>query len=160
MADNMVTLRNVTKKYGKYNALTNINISLERGKIYGLIGKNGAGKTTMMRIIAGLSFLSDGEAEVNAKKIGTLIEAPSLNMNMTAKQNIKFYRMLTGEGDDTTDEDILSMVGLEDTGKRKVKDLLKSKNASVKRFARFEKGEGLEKREENFAEEVAKQING
>lgn len=122
MADNMVTLRNVTKKYGKYNALTNINISLERGKIYGLIGKNGAGKTTMMRIIAGLSFLSDGEAEVNAKKIGTLIEAPSLNMNMTAKQNIKFYRMLTGEGDDTTDEDILSMVGLEDTGKRKVKD--------------------------------------
>ena len=43
---------------------------------------------------------------------------------------------------------------------QKVKDLLKSKNASVKRFARFEKGEGLEKREENFAEEVAKQING
>ncbi len=122
MADNMVTLRNVTKKYGKYNALTNINISLERGKIYGLIGKNGAGKTTMMRIIAGLSFLSGGEAEVNAKKIGTLIEAPSLNMNMTAKQNIKFYRMLTGEEDDTTDEDILTMVGLEDTGKRKVKD--------------------------------------
>ena len=138
MAETIISLKNVSKKYRKVNALKDINLTLEKGKIYGLVGKNGAGKTTMMRIITGLAFASSGEVTVNAIKCGALIEAPSLNMDMSAKQNLKFYRILLDEQqkessrqdgksqknkEQMSDDNILAMVGLEDTGKRKVKNL-------------------------------------
>lgn len=137
MTETMISLKNVSKKYRNVDALKDIHLTLEKGKIYGLVGKNGAGKTTMMRIIAGLAFASSGEMTVNVSQCGSLIEAPSLNMNMSAKQNLKFYRMLLNEQQkektrqhgkspkrkqQMPDDKILAMVGLEDTGKRKVKD--------------------------------------
>lgn len=124
MEENLITLKNVNKKYRKVCALQDVNLTLKKGKIYGLVGKNGAGKTTMMRIIAGLAYPSDGGVEVLFKRCGMLIEAPGLNGDMSAGQNLKFYRMLYSdeERDGQTDEDILDMVGLKDTGKKKVKD--------------------------------------
>lgn len=123
MVKHMVQLKNVTKKYKKTVAVSDCSLILEKGKIYGLVGKNGAGKTTMMRMIAGLSIPSSGEITVATDRIGTLIEAPSLNGTMTAVENLKFYRMLCGEaGGQKSDEELLSMVGLEGVGKKKVKD--------------------------------------
>ena len=119
----MVQLKNVTKKYKKTAAVSDCSLTLEKGKIYGLVGKNGAGKTTMMRMIAGLSIPGSGEISVATDRIGTLIEAPSLNGTMTAVENLRFYRMLCGEnGQEKSDEELLSLVGLDGVGKKKVKD--------------------------------------
>lgn len=122
MGNEMVRLTNVTKKYKKTVAVAEISLSLEKGKIYGLVGKNGAGKTTMMRMIAGLSIPTSGEIAVATDRIGTLIEAPSLNGTMTAVENLKFYRMLCGDVIEKSDEDLLELVGLAGVGKKKVKD--------------------------------------
>ncbi len=119
----MIHLKNVTKKYKNTVAVHNCSLTLEQGKIYGLVGKNGAGKTTMMRMMAGLSIPTAGEVKVTARRIGTLIEAPSLNGTMTAEENLKFYRMLCeADGERQDDKELLALVGLEHVGKKKVKD--------------------------------------
>lgn len=123
MGKEIAVLRNVTKRYKRTEAVRQCTLVLEKGKIYGLVGKNGAGKTTMMRMIAGLSIPSEGEVSVATDRIGTLIEAPSLNGSMTAVENLKFYRILCGENtQQLSDGELLSMVGLDGVGKKKVKD--------------------------------------
>lgn len=141
MAEKLVELKNVTKKYKKTIAVNEVSLSLEKGKIYGLVGKNGAGKTTIMRMITGLSIPTSGDVNVSVGGIGTLIEAPALNVGMSASENLRFYSMLSkktlsensksasseskasnaGELTYTADE-LLKLVGLENTGKKKVKD--------------------------------------
>lgn len=122
MAEAIINLHSITKKYRDCTAVKECSFTLERGKIYGLVGKNGAGKTTIMRMIAGLSLPDSGQIEVFGT-IGTLIEAPSLNGSMTAKENLRFYRMLSDkEGCYETDEELLALVGLSDIKRRKVKD--------------------------------------
>lgn len=123
MNEIMVHLEAVTKKYKETLAVNNCNLKLQKGKIYGLAGKNGAGKTTMMRMIAGLGIPTEGTITLLSKKIGTLIEAPSLNGSMTAKENLNFYRMLCQEKNASfSDEELLELVGLADTKRKKVKD--------------------------------------
>lgn len=123
MTEKMISLKNVTKKYGRTEVLKACNLELVKGKIYGLVGKNGAGKTTMMRLIAGLSIPTSGNIELASKNIGTLIEAPALNLSMSAKENLKFYRMLSeGKSIVFTDEELLDLVGLHNVGKKKAKD--------------------------------------
>jgi ABC-2 type transport system ATP-binding protein len=125
---------NLCKCFKSYKALDNVSVTLEKGKIYGLIGKNGAGKTTLMRIVSGLSYATEGTIELfgasSAKeynkqlsKIGTLIEYPSLNGRMTAKQNIKLVKIMRGIKDKSVDDELLEMVGLGSVDpKKKVKD--------------------------------------
>lgn len=66
---NVITIDEVSKDFGKVRALDNINIRFEAGKIYGLLGRNGAGKTTMIKIIYGMLFPSTGTITVNGKKV-------------------------------------------------------------------------------------------
>ena len=97
--DNIITTTDLTKFYGKQRACEKINIHVKKGEIYGLIGRNGAGKTTILRIISGLSYATGGEYSINGKRgkelaaekrqIGTLIEAPGLFPDMTAYENLK-----------------------------------------------------------------------
>lgn len=122
MAEQIIVLENVTKKFGSKEAVSQCNLSLEKGKIYGLIGKNGAGKTTIMRMIAGLSMPTDGKVTVSSKKMGILIEAPGLNGSMTGKENLEFYARLGGVEKEVNKEELLQLVGLEDVEKKKVKD--------------------------------------
>jgi ABC-2 type transport system ATP-binding protein len=121
------------KYYKETQALNNVSISLKRGRIYGLIGQNGAGKTTLMRIISGLTRQTSGEFELFGKteekdirdarkKIGCMIEYPSLVGSMTAKENIHLHRILKGIPNAEKESELLKAVGLEDTGKKKVKD--------------------------------------
>lgn len=133
MAETIVKLEHVAKRYGKCTALKDCALKLERGRIYGLVGKNGAGKTTMMRLIAGLDMPDDGRVTLFSQKpAGMLIEAPGLIENMTAAENLKFFGMLSKTVKTKTErtekteafgaEEVLSLVGLENDRHKKVKD--------------------------------------
>lgn len=123
----------VSKQFKNFQALSNVNVELEKGKIYGLIGKNGAGKTTLMRMICGLSFPTTGTIELfgsqsesdykqELRRIGCLIEYPSMNPSMTAKENLRLHRIMRGIPNQKLDQELLEMVGLSDTKKKKVRD--------------------------------------
>lgn len=125
--------KNLTKKYKNTQALDGINIKLEKGNIYGFVGQNGAGKTTLIRLITGLSFPTSGELylfgqtgekqlQEQRKRIGCMVETPALYPNMTAYQNLKIQRIQRGIPDKKVIEDTLELVGLKDTGKKKVKN--------------------------------------
>ncbi|MDT8718856.1 ABC transporter ATP-binding protein [Clostridium sp. 19966] len=123
----------LTKSYNGVTALNNLSVSLEAGKIYGLIGQNGAGKSTFMKLITGLCFPSSGSIELfghndkkslqlERKRLGSMIEYPSVVSTMTAKENIKLHRIMKGIPDESIEEELLKLVGLSDTGKKKAKN--------------------------------------
>ena len=123
----------LSKSYKQTQALDNVSIKLNQGKIYGFIGQNGAGKTTFMRIITGLAFPTSGKISLwgssdergiqeQRKRIGCIIENPALYPNMTAYQNLEIQRIQRGIPDKRIIERTLERVGLTDTGKKKVKD--------------------------------------
>ena len=114
---------NITKIYGKITAVDHVNLHLEKGEIYGLIGRNGAGKTTLLKMLAGLakptegSYSIFGEPEKQTAKlrdrIGVLIEGPGLYPNMTAYENMKIKSLILGMNDDNFIQELLADVGLE-----------------------------------------------
>lgn len=133
MAENVVRVSGLTKTFGKNTVLSNVNISLERGKIYGFIGQNGAGKTTLINHINGLLFPDEGEIElfgasdskglVNARKrIGTVCEHAGLHDNYNAVDNIKLNMKLRGIKNDKLIEQTIANVGLQGVGKKKFRN--------------------------------------
>jgi ABC-2 type transport system ATP-binding protein len=133
MNKNILQTRNITKRYGKLAAADNISMSIRQGDIYGLIGRNGAGKTTLMRMICALTFADSGELELFGqttesglnqarRRMGSVVEMPALYPNLTAKQNLEYYRILRGIPDKKSVEDALKAVNLTDTGKKKFKN--------------------------------------
>lgn len=123
----IIETEGLTKRYGKRLCVNNISIHIAKGDIYGFIGRNGAGKTTAMRLILGLARPTSGKIklfnsdDLNAqrKKIGSLIEAPGLYKRCSALENMKRFSILYG-GDDKEIEDLLSFVGLNGIGNKKV----------------------------------------
>jgi ABC-2 type transport system ATP-binding protein len=124
---------NLTKSYHGVNALHDVSIALKAGKIYGLIGQNGAGKSTLMRLITGLCFPTDGSMELfghtgesalraERKRLGSMIEYPSLVPDMTAKENLRVHRIMKGIPDKNIEDDLLKLVGLVGTNKKKAKN--------------------------------------
>lgn len=133
MEDVVLDIKNLSKRYNSKWALKNINLRLEKGRIYGLIGKNGAGKTTLMRMITELSFPTEGTINVfgknrhsgiegSGKRIGALIEYPAVIGSMTAKENMHFQCLMRGLPDFGLEDELLKLTGLEDTGRKKVKN--------------------------------------
>lgn len=131
----MTVLRtqNLTKLYGGKRAVDNVSITVDKGDIFGLIGQNGAGKTTFMRLVTSLSQPDSGSIElfgekkqirVNAarSRIGSVIEQPALYCNLSATQNLEYYRLQRGIADKTRVQKCLETVGLTDTGKKKSKN--------------------------------------
>lgn len=130
--EQILVVRNLTKRYKDSYALHGLNMQIPKGAIYGLIGKNGAGKTTLIRLICGLQQPTEGEYILNGiantsneidlirRKMGAFVETPSIYLDMTAKENILMQMRLQGCQNDSADE-ILSLLGLEDTGKKKAK---------------------------------------
>ncbi|MBQ1894891.1 MAG: ATP-binding cassette domain-containing protein [Clostridiales bacterium] len=125
----LLVTENLTKRYGKnVLAVDNVNLHIKKGAIYGLIGRNGAGKTTIMKMISGMAFPTSGEFkyvgltgsdEDAFSRIGALIEAPALYPKMTAYDNLKIKCLAYGIGDKEYIMDKLKLVGLENTGKKK-----------------------------------------
>jgi ABC-2 type transport system ATP-binding protein len=104
-------------------------LNIEKGDIYGLIGKNGAGKTTIMKIACGLIHKDQGDIQLfesnnldkGRKRIGCVIEEPALYPGMTARENLIYYDKLLGITDYSNVDEVLRLVGLQDTGKKKTK---------------------------------------
>lgn len=124
--------KRLTKKYGRHKAVDSVDIHVRQGDIYGLIGKNGAGKTTIMKMISGLARPTDGSfsvfgndgrsAELYMSRMGTLIESPGIYPNMTARTNLKLKCLAMGVRKKNEIDDLLEIVGLADTGRKKVRN--------------------------------------
>ena len=90
----MITVRNLKKKYNSFYALDGIDINVKKGEVYGFIGKNGAGKSTTMNILAGLSSPTEGEATVNGKDIAKINHPSDLSLGYLPEVP-KFYSWMT-----------------------------------------------------------------
>jgi len=123
---------NLTKTYQRKNVLHQVNMKVKKGTIYGFIGLNGAGKSTLIRIVSGLATPTSGKVELFGqyleiglnqarKRMGTLIENPGLYPNMTAHENLEIVRIQRGIPGKSCIEETLERVGLQGTGKKKVK---------------------------------------
>lgn len=125
-----IEIKHVTKVIKKTKVIDNVNFTFEGGKIYGLSGKNGCGKTMLMRLISGLIYPTDGEIAIDGKilgkdcsfpeSIGLLIENPAFLDEYTAYENLK---MLNGIGGKKIDKEgiaqLLNSVGLDPLDNRK-----------------------------------------
>lgn len=123
---------NLTKRYDTQYAVQNLNMNVERGKIYGLLGRNGAGKTTTIRMVTGLLQPTAGDVFLFGEKmktptkpifqrIGALIESPAFYENLTARENLKIIADLRGTQSKNSIDDALKLVNLENETKKKVR---------------------------------------
>ncbi len=126
--------KELCKDYKNFKALQGLTMNVPKGSIYGFVGKNGAGKTTLIRLVCGLQLPTSGEFELygvkntdravskSRRRMGAVIETPSIYLDMTAEDNLKQqYRILGLPSFDGISE-LLRLVGLEDTGKKKAKN--------------------------------------
>lgn len=122
------------KHYKNFKALNGLTMNVPKGAIYGFVGRNGAGKTTLIRLVCGLQDPTGGEFELygvkntdkaiskSRRRMGAVVETPSVYSNLTAADNLRQqYRILGMPSFEGIDE-LLKLVGLEDTGKKKVRD--------------------------------------
>ena len=131
LSELLLQTRNLTKQYGRHRAVDDVNMHIKKGAIYGFIGRNGAGKTTCLKMISGLSTPSYGEIEMFGYKgkdlqkvrsrVGCLIEAPGLYGNMSAYDNLNIKCKLTGIKKKGYIEELLKTVGLDTVGEKKTK---------------------------------------
>lgn len=132
--DYVLTTNALSKEYGTFKALDTVSMHVPKGAIYGFVGKNGAGKTTLIRLICGLQTATSGEYTLYGRKntdkeicksrrrMGAVVETPSIYLDMTAEENLKTqYRILGLPSFDGLVE-LLKLVGLENTGKKKAKN--------------------------------------
>lgn len=122
------------KQYGHFTALNGLSMHVPKGAIYGLVGKNGAGKTTLIRLICGLQEPTAGSYSLyNVKnsdkaihrlrrRLGAVVETPSIYLDMTAEDNLKQQYHILGQPSFEGVPELLRLVGLENTGKKKVKN--------------------------------------
>ena len=134
MSDVILETRNITKKYKNAYALDNVSITLKKNHIYGFIGENGAGKSTFMKIIAGLIHQTSGdytlmgatdksEIENKRRNVGAMIESPYLYPSYTAWRNVELQRILVGNPDKSATDKALELVGLTEQKDKKAKKL-------------------------------------
>lgn len=130
MSELIVETKRLTKKFGTQLAVNDVNLKIERGAIYGLIGRNGAGKTTIMKMISGLSTPTEGEVLLFGKngeesrkclsRIGILIENPGIYPRLSAYDNLKLKCIANGIlNQKKYIDDILETVGLTEAAEKK-----------------------------------------
>lgn len=121
--NSILKTENLTKRYKNSIAVKSLNISIKRNEIYALIGKNGAGKTSLLKMITGLSIPSEGKIGVDKEcnVIGTLIESPGLMMNLSGYDNLKAKCIGLNKYSHQYICELLNMVSLEKAAKKKVK---------------------------------------
>ena len=122
------------KRYRDFTALNRLDMHIPKGSIYGFVGRNGAGKTTLIRLICGLqeptggSFTLYGAKNTDAKierarrRMGAVVESPAVYPDMTAEENIRQQYLVLGVPSADGIAALLHLVGLADTGKKKVKN--------------------------------------
>lgn len=129
MVEYVIETKNLTKKFGKEIGVNSIDMKIEKGKIYGLLGRNGAGKTTTMCMLLNLSNPSSGEISIFGenykenpkeiyKKIGSIIETPGFYENLTAEENLKLFSKLRGNYNEENIHYVLELVSLDKEPKK------------------------------------------
>lgn len=133
MEQAVLTTFDLTKRYKDQTALDQVNLDVRKGDIYGLIGQNGAGKSTLLRIVTALAWPTSGAVSLFGessesgliearKRVGAIIEGPTLLPEMTARDNLEVHRLLRGIPGKACISKTLALVGLEDTGKKKARN--------------------------------------
>ncbi|MCM1135153.1 MAG: ABC transporter ATP-binding protein [Clostridium sp.] len=123
MSKYVIETKNLTKQYGEQKSVASLNIHVQKGRIYGLLGRNGAGKTTTMKMLLGLTQPTGGEVKIWGKplrgnerkllpRIGSLIESPGFYPNLTGTENLKIFATLRGVPSSHAIKDTLDLVGL------------------------------------------------
>ena len=124
----------LSKRYRDFTALNGLNMHIPKGSIYGFVGRNGAGKTTLIRLICGLqeptsgSFTlygvknTDAEIERARRRMGAVVESPAVYPDMTAEENLRQQYLVLGMPSADGIAELLHLVGLNGTGKKKVKN--------------------------------------
>lgn len=131
MENYVVKFNSYTKKYGENIVLNNINLTLQEGLIYGIIGRNGSGKTLLLKAICGLINSTNGTVEVFGKtigkdvdfpdNIGLIIESPGFLPNLTGLKNLEILAGLSGTVDVNKIKETIRLVGLDPDDKKPVK---------------------------------------
>ncbi len=129
--DNVLSIKDIRKDYGKFHVLKGVSLDIPRGAIFGLVGRNGAGKTTLMRIITGLAEPKSGTYSIggilntdrkilnNRRRMGSIIESPAVYRNLSAYDNIKLQYINLGMTSFDDIPELLELVDLQGTGKKK-----------------------------------------
>lgn len=123
MSQYVIETKHLTKQYGTQKSVADLSIHVQKGRIYGLLGRNGAGKTTTMKMLLGLAQPTSGEVSIfgkplrgNEKKllprIGCLIESPGFYPNLTATENLRIFAILRGVPNRNAIKNALDLVGL------------------------------------------------
>ena len=129
---NVLTVHDISKRYGKQQALDHVSFTLESGHIYGFVGNNGAGKTTLFRILAGLVAPNAGsitllgastpkELRAARRKVGFLLPRESFSEDLTALQNLMAFQRLRGYHDENEAIALLTKAGLDEDHARRWK---------------------------------------
>lgn len=130
----VLTTSGLSKKYGKFQALNDLSMHIPKGAIYGFVGRNGAGKTTLIRLICGLQEPSNGSYSIygidytdkgickSRRRMGAVVETPSIYLDMTASDNLKQQALILGLPTYDSIPEILKLVGLENTGKKRARN--------------------------------------
>lgn len=123
MSNFVIETKELTKKYGKQTVVNSVNLHVKKGRIYGLLGRNGAGKSTIMKMILGLTSVTSGEVNVFGQNIkgrekkvyprmGAIIETPGFYPNLTGTENLEIFAKLRGTAAPNAVENALKVVGL------------------------------------------------
>lgn len=130
----MLTVQDLTKRYHDFKVLDHFSMNVEKGAIYGFVGRNGAGKTTLIRTICGLQAPSQGTYTLlgrkhndpkiakSRRKMGAVIETPSLYRELNARENLEVQLRMLGLAESAEIDRLLALVGLSEAGRKKVKD--------------------------------------
>ena len=128
--DNVVSIKDISKVYGKAHVLRNVSLDIPNGSIFGLVGRNGAGKTTLMRIITGLAEPTSGSYSISGvsskdkeiikvrRRMGSIIESPAVFRNLSAYDNLKLQYINLGMTSYDDIPGLLELVELNNTGKK------------------------------------------
>ncbi len=129
--ENILSVKDLSKKYGKAQILNKVNLDIPKGSIFGLVGRNGAGKTTLMRIVTGLAEPTSGTYSIGGvsssdkkilsvrRRMGSITESPAIYRNLSAYDNLKLQYINLGMTSYDDIPELLELVDLKDTGKKK-----------------------------------------
>lgn len=130
----VLTTNALCKQYKHFKALSNFSMHVPKGAIYGFVGRNGAGKTTLIRLVCGLQYATSGDYTLygvnsmqkgiteSRRRMGAIVESPSIYLDMTAERNLLAQYQVLGLPSRDGIQELLELVGLENTGKKKAKD--------------------------------------
>ncbi len=130
----VLVTQGLSKRYRDFKALDSLTMHVPKGSIYGFVGRNGAGKTTLIRLICGLQAptsgtyalygVDSGQRDIARvrRRMGAVVETPSIYLDLTAEDNLREQFRVLGVPSDGGIPELLKLVGLEDTGKKKARN--------------------------------------